>query len=289
MSIRKILVPLDGSERDRAALMAAFCVARALGAHVAAMHVRITAADALPFVGEGMSAALVQELVDLTERETTARAAAAHGMFEALLQEAGLPIVPGPPDRDAGAAAASAEWLDVRGQEDDAVVRAGRLADLIVLARPAAAIGVGGQTTFTAALFETGRPVLVASRQGGTMRTDRIVVAWDGSAQASRVLGAALPFLARAGDIVVIMSREQRDDTDELKDVVGYLAWHGIAARHQLVKPAPAAAEALLAAAVGADLLVMGGYSHSRLREMILGGVTRYMLEKATLPLLLAH
>lgn len=289
MSIRKILVPLDGSERDRAALTAAFSVARAFDAHVAAMHVRIQAADALPFVGEGMSAGLVQELVALTERESAARAAAARAAFQTLLQDAGLPTVAAPPAQDAGAVVASAEWLDVRGPEDDAIVRAGRLADLIVLARPEAAIGIGSPTTFTAALFETGRPVLVTGQQVGTMEAGRIVVAWDGSAQASRVLGAALPFLARARDIMVIMSREQADEARELKDVVDYLAWHGVSARHRLVRPAPSAAEALLAACAGADLLVMGGYSHSRLREMILGGMTRHMLEKATLPLLLAH
>lgn len=289
MSIRKILVPMDGSERDRATLNAAFCLARMFDAHVAAMHVRIQPADALPFVGEGMSAALVQELVELTERESAARAAAARRTYQALLHEAGLPTVSAPPTPDAGTTGASAEWLDVAGRDDTAITQAGRLADLIVVARPEETSVVGSPTTFTTALFETGRPVLVAAQPGETVGASRVVVAWDGSAQASRVLGAALPLLARAQDLTVVMSRDSDDDTDELGDVVDYLAWHGIAARPRVVKPTPSVAEALLAAAEGADLLVMGGYSHSRLREMILGGVTRHMLEKATLPLLLAH
>ena len=289
MSIRKILVPMDGSEHDRATLSAAFSLARMFDAHVAALHVRIRPADALPFVGEGMSAALVQELVELTERESAARSAAARKTYQALLQECGLPTVSAPPAPDAGAAAASAEWLDVAARDDTAITQAGRLADLIVVARPEETSAVGAPTTFTTALFETGRPVLVAAQQGDTVGASRVVVAWDGSAQASRVVAAALPFLARAEDLTVVMARDSEDDTDGLGGVVDYLAWHGIAARPRVVTPTPGVAEALLAAAEGADLLVMGGYSHSRLREMILGGVTRHMLEKATLPLLLAH
>ncbi|MFO1157117.1 MAG: universal stress protein, partial [Rhodospirillales bacterium] len=68
-----------------------------------------------------------------------------------------------------------------------------------------------------------------------------------------------------------------------------YLAWHGITADARAISQHPSVGEALNEAARDADLLVMGGYSHSRLRELILGGVTRYMLEKATMPLLLAH
>ena len=288
MSICKILVPLDGSERDRLALTAAFSAARVFAAHVEAMHVRIQPADALPFVGEGMSAALVQELVELTERESAARAAIARETFETMRTAAELPTARVPVPGAAGGGP-SAAWLELRGQEDDAVVRAGRLADLIVLPRPATGGGVGSSSAFGAALFETGRPVLVTGTQALPLRMDRIVVAWDGSAQAARALGAALPFLARAEQVTVVTCREHGDDDEELEEVTAYLAWHGIAAGHRAVMQYPSVAEALVAAAIGTDLLVMGGYSHSRLREMILGGVTRHMLEKAALPLLLAH
>ena len=118
MSIRKILVPLDGSEADRAALPAAFRLPRTFDAHVLAMHVRVEPTDALPFVGEGMSAALVQELVDLTEREDAARAAAARQTFDRAAESA---PIPGVCVRDAGAP--SAEWAGVVGREDDAIVR----------------------------------------------------------------------------------------------------------------------------------------------------------------------
>ena len=88
--------------------------------------------------------------------------------------------------------------------------------------------------------------------------------------------------------VTVVTSQESGEDYD-LQEVPAYLAWHGITAESRAITPHPSVGDALTEAARDADLLVMGGYSHSRLREMILGGVTRHMLEKATLPLLLAH
>lgn len=284
MTIRKVLVPLDGSDRDRQALNAAFSVAQVFGAHIDAMHVRVQPVDTLPFVGEGMSAALVQELVELSERETAARAAIARKTFEAMRTAANVPLAAA-----VGAATTpSALWLELEGQEEDAVAAAGRLADLIVLAAPEPSGSIGNPGTFGVALFETGRPVLVAAKRDAPLRFGHIVVAWDASAQAARALAAALPFLARAGKVSIVSAQEPGEG-DDLKSVPAYLAWHGIAAESRTIGQHPSVGDALTAAACGADLLVMGGYSHSRLREMILGGVTRHMLGKATLPLLLAH
>jgi nucleotide-binding universal stress UspA family protein len=88
---------------------------------------------------------------------------------------------------------------------------------------------------------------------------------------------------------VTALSVGGEDDDGDLDEFVDYLAWHGIAAGRQTVKTRSHVGDVLLDAAADADLMVMGAYSHSRLRELILGGVTRHMLEKATLPLLVAH
>lgn len=285
MTIRKVLVPLDGSDRDRLALNTAFIVARIFGARIDAMHVRVQPVDTLPFVGEGMSAALVQELVELSERETAARAAIAHKTFETMRAAAEIPLA----TTDAAApGSASAFWLEREGQEEDAVAAAGRLADLIVLASPESAGSIINTGILGVALFETARPVLIAGARTLPLQLGHIVVAWDGTAQATRALAASLPFLSRAERVTVMTSQEPGDDAD-LQEVPAYLAWHGIAADSRAISPHPSVGEALNEAAREADLLVMGGYSHSRLREMILGGVTRHMLEKATMPLLLAH
>jgi nucleotide-binding universal stress UspA family protein len=287
MGIRKILAPVDGSESSRFALQTAFAVAQRFEAHVRGAHVSIEPAQAAPFVGEGMSGALVQELVELSERENTARATAARELFDRLQLDAGIPTVSAPTAEGASAAwAGSMEW------DDAMLVRQGRLADLIVVARPVPGGSDAAQATLNRALFETGRPVLVAGLAEAESPGKRIIIAWNGGAEVARVVSAALPFLAAAEQVTAVGVRAEWDDDDRgLADVAEYLAWHGVVARtHAVVTRAPVG-EALLEAAVSvrADLVVMGGYSHSRLREWILGGVTRHMLEKAALPLLVAH
>lgn len=171
------------------------------------------------------------------------------------------------------------------------LVRQGRLADMIVVARPVPSGTDADQVTLTRALFEVGRPVLVASLMEAESLGERVIVPWNGGVEAARAITAALPFLASAGQVTVVAVQGAPEDDGGLAEVAEYLAWHGVVARtHAVITRAPVG-EALLEAAVAAsaDLVVMGGYSHGRLRELILGGVTRHMLEKAAVPLLVAH
>lgn len=284
MSIRTILVPADGTDSCSRLLHAAFTLAAELQAHVFALHVRVLPADAVPFVGEGMSGVLVQELIELTERQSAARARAAQALFEEARQQAGLPSHVTP-----GAAGASAEWVETPGREEDVIVRYGRVSDLLVVARPSGEPGSWTEAAFGMALFGTGRPVLVVGPEAGFAMPRSVTIAWNTSTEAARAVAAALPFLQRAERVRAISAVSGGEDEAVLGDLISYLAWHGIAAERQAIDGRGAVAEALADAARGSDLLVMGGYSHSRLRELIVGGVTRHMLEHATLPLLLAH
>jgi nucleotide-binding universal stress UspA family protein len=124
----------------------------------------------------------------------------------------------------------------------------------------------------------------------------RAVIAWDGSREAARAAGDAVPLLQLAEDIVVLVVDPQqarsRFSDQPGADLTRYLTRHGIRAR---LKPVTSGsrgiAEVILGQAgeEGTDLLVMGGYGHSRFREMMLGGVTRHMLEHTTVPVLFAH
>ena len=286
MSIRKIIAAVDGSEGSRTALQTAFSIARRFTAHVLALHVRVEPGHAVPFVGEGMSGALVQELIELTERESAARAAIAREIFDRLQLSAGIPKRSAP-----GTDGPSATWAETLPREEDALVRRGRLADLLVVARPTPDPDGLGHTTLSKALFETGRPVLVASLEQTESVGRRVVIAWNGGVQAARAITAALPFLADAEWVTVVGVGDEHGDQPGLADVTEYLAWHGISAETHAIASRGSVGEALtdVVVASGAGLVAMGGYSHSRLRELILGGVTRHMLEKAMLPLLLAH
>ena len=146
--------------------------------------------------------------------------------------------------------------------------------------------------TLNAALFETGRRVLVAPLLAPTSLGRNIAIAWNGSAEASRAVANAIPFLTRSEAVIILAAETDKTPHSTAGELATYLAWHSIAAEIGDFSPErPSVGEALLGEATsrGADLLVMGGYSHSRMRQLILGSVTRHVLTAAELPVLMAH
>jgi nucleotide-binding universal stress UspA family protein len=145
-----------------------------------------------------------------------------------------------------------------------------------------------------AALFSTGRPVLVVpyiDKIGP--KFDRTMVCWDGSRNAARAVSDAMPLLRRAKIVeVVIVAEHGKSDEVPGADIAQHLARHGLIVEvKEIVAPNARPADVLLshAADSGADFLVMGGFGHSRLREFVLGGVTRSLLEAMTVPALMSH
>ncbi|MDJ1157003.1 universal stress protein [Chelatococcus sp. SYSU_G07232] len=145
-----------------------------------------------------------------------------------------------------------------------------------------------------AILFESGRPMLVVPYVHRTPAAfDRVLVAWDGSAPAARAVNDALPLITGAAEveIVTVVDGGKEPEDESGLDVAQHLARHGVAARRNRLTSAGDVASTLLShmADSGTDLLVMGGYGHSRLREMMLGGATRDILASMTAPVLMAH
>jgi nucleotide-binding universal stress UspA family protein len=182
MAIRKILVPVDGSESARTALNTALVVGRAHGAHVEALHVRLSPTDAVPMIGEGMSGAFAEELMELTAREAEVRAAAARQVFDACRRDLEVPQSEAPLGGDVTTA-----LVEVVGREDEETARRGRLADLVVVARPSAGSDVTADLTLNAALYGSGRPVLVAPAEPRPVIGRRIALAWNNSVEAARM------------------------------------------------------------------------------------------------------
>lgn len=146
-----------------------------------------------------------------------------------------------------------------------------------------------------AALFGAGRPVIVVPYiQKGGLKLDRVLVCWDGSHAAARAVADAMPLLTRAGKVEVIIVSNEAPKSDELPgaDLGEHLARHGITTEiKQIVAPGGDVASMILsyAADFSADFIVMGGYGHSRLKEFVLGGVTRGILDAMTVPVLMSH
>ncbi len=136
------------------------------------------------------------------------------------------------------------------------------------------------------------RPLLLVSRQTPAMIGERVGVAWNGSLESARVLAATLPFLQSASSVHILTADTERTSSELTDELADYLAWHGIAGerRQVSVERRPVGA-ALLEEAKRhrIDLLIMGGYGHSRLQEFILGGVTRHVLGHANVSVLMTH
>ncbi len=288
MPHKMILVAVDGTDASMPAIAAAFTVGRDLASHVVGLHIRADSKDAVPLLGEGMSGAMIEEIIDLAEQEAEKKADRAKEMFDHYCRDNAISVVDEPPGPDG----VSASWIQETGREDEAMARRGRLADLIVVARPTAEHEIPPTMTLNTALFETGRPVLVAPPIPPSEMGRKIAISWNGSAECARAIGGAMPLIVRAEGVVVMTAESDRTSADMAPDLAKYLAWQGVSAITEAVIPGGRSiGEALLQACRNdaVDLLVMGAYTHSRLRQMILGGVTKHVLAAAELPVLMGR
>ena len=302
MTIKDILVHLDPADPPaaEARLAAALVLARQFEARLTALHLL-----AEPFLRGAAGRHLPAEII----RDHLARAEAEADAALAGMREA---------------AAAQGVALQVRRETGSLdrlpalLARDARNADLVVVGQPDRRTGSGDEALLVEAAFmETGRPALMlphgaagAGAGAGDAGTGavapiavpprRVVVAWDGSREASRAVHDALPLLRLAGEVVILVadapSLGARIGREPGSGVADHLAQHGASVRVERTDSGSGGGTGGMggfllaqAAALGADLLVMGGYGHSRFRELLLGGVTRHIIEHANLPVLLAH
>ncbi len=288
MAIRKILLPLTGTAAGEAALATALIAARIWNAHVTALHVRVDSRDVAPLAGEGLSGAMIEEMMSATEKESSDRARAVHDMFDRFVAQHHVLIAEARHD----ATTATASYATVTGREEDLVAQQARLADLTVVPHPESGEDVSSSDALHAVLFDSGRPVLISPRVAPENIGRRVCIAWNGTAESTSSVQAALPWMQRAEAVRVVAADEYQRRGPGAAEVVAYLALHGINAEIGTFRPVDRGVGAgLLKAArdFNADLLAMGAYSHSRLRQLILGGVTRHVLENADLPVMMSR
>jgi len=273
---KSILVLVDGGPLSESVLETGLAMASLFDAQVQALHVQADPATLVPIVGEGMSGAMVEQVMDAMSKAVDQRSEKAKAVFDQISARGGAKLV----------------WRQETGPEPVVLAAAGRLSDLIVLGRPDKSMDGQTAASLDAALFDTGHAVLVAPPTAPKKCCHRVALAWNGSSEAARVVGVALPYLAKAEN-VTILSAPGTDKRAPAEALAAYLALHEIKAdvqsfelhHHQSI------GHGLLEQAqkIDADMLAMGAYGHSRLREMILGGATRDVLAQATIPVLMAH
>ncbi|RWA61976.1 universal stress protein [Mesorhizobium sp.] len=187
------------------------------------------------------------------------------------------------------AGAVKTDWRGSIENPDHALVRSSRLADLIVTsASQGASTGDSYRTADPGSLvLRAGRPVLVAAHGTADLPTGKVVIAWKDTREARRAVADAVPLMATANEVTIVAVDRRPDDwiKDGVKDVVSFLAGHGIKARTEVIKTDDDEANRLIdfLASINAELIVSGAYGHSRLREWVFGGVTRSLLNEVWL------
>ncbi len=288
MTYKAILVPFSGEPRSEAALGTALRVAGRFDSHVEILHVEMDPRTALAGLGEGMTEATAELIVEEARTAAKTKSQDARHLAEECCDNAGWTMV------DAGAEMPDrrvASWRQIIGRQSEEIACYGRVSDLIIVPSPDTEQSGPDSGIAEAALFDTGRPVIVAPEKVPEVVGGSVAVAWNGSREAAGAIAAALPIIVEAAQVTLV-SEPQKNGGHGAASLVAYLARHGVsAASVELNAGNRAIGERLIstATAAGADLLVMGAYGHSRLRELVLGGTTRSALKHSTLPLLMVH
>jgi len=289
MAYKVILVPVD-SNAGRRALRAALGILKGSDGHIEAFHVRADSKEAVPLLGEGMSGSMIEEMIDLADKDGAERSRAAKDIFDTFVNETKVAVT----DKiSVGGGAPSASWRVEIGREDEKIANRGRVADLTVMGQPVGEVGRPSMMALHAAIFETARPVLMLPDQVPATIGSKVVIAWNGTSEAARAVAGAMPLLEKAQKVVALTVETEKSvnriGSDEL---TAYLQAHGINAERVTVEQGTrAVGETILdyCKSIDADLLVTGAFTHSRLIQIILGGVTRHLIAAAHLPVLLDH
>jgi nucleotide-binding universal stress UspA family protein len=280
MSFRTILVPVERHDRMNSTLETAICLAQKFDSYIEgfALSAAIPAVHAMADAGAVMIPNLEQ---DIAENEKQARS-----IFETFMQRHGVPC-------GAHKSGLSSKWLEDAPEGDDFVGSHGRLFDVIVLGRPGHDPKGSRMGTLEAALFESGRPVLIAPSSPQPKMGTNALIAWNCSTEQARTIAFAMPILRRASRVVVLTVEGGAAVPGPTgQQLCHYLQLGGVPAKPLTVGlNGRLTGEAVLehANALGCDLLIKGAYTQSRLRQFIFGGTTQYILSNATLPVLMAH
>jgi nucleotide-binding universal stress UspA family protein len=281
------LLAVIGDGNAGPVLEAALKVARRFNSHIVGLH-SLTTEYAVVFGGE-MGFSISSEVDRTLEREGHDRRDQARRLFRDFMSAQGVPIGPVSPDNPGP----SASWREEDGRQNAVVGMSGRIYDLILVEQPEKLASIA-EATLEDALFESGRPVMMVPKVAAPTLGEVVAVAWNGSTETATTVALGMPFLKQAKEVVVVAVGPQHmpepgPTGDELARA---LERHGlkVSLRTAFGRQKPQGESFLQEAmAAGADLMLKGAYTQSRIRQMIFGGGTRHIIMEAQLPVLMAR
>jgi nucleotide-binding universal stress UspA family protein len=288
MTMKTILIPIEESDGLASMLETALMAAKEFGSYIEGLYYQPTSAGAMVVAGEGL-VVTTPELVESVERQDRNRRERVRAQFSSFMERKGVPLVS---PTNAIVDGPVAAWVEEESPNSEIVGTRSRVFDITVVARPVKGANIAAMSILEAALFEGGRPILIAPPTAPTKMGDNVVIAWNGSTETARTVAFSMPFLLKASKVTVISMLGFGVAGPSTADVARQLQRNGIPATWKDYqtrdrRAGPAFLEE--AATLGADLLVKGAYTQSRVRQMIFGGATDHILSSAELPVLMSH
>jgi nucleotide-binding universal stress UspA family protein len=281
------LLAVIGDGNAGPVLEASLKVARRFNSHIVGLH-SLTTEYAVVFGGE-MGFSISSEVDRTLEREGHDRRDQARRLFRDFMTAQGVPLGPVSPD----SSGPSASWREEDGRQNAIVGMSGRVYDLIIVEQPEKLASIA-EATLEDALFESGRPVMMVPKDAPPSLGDIVAVAWNGSTETATTVALGMPFLKQAKEVVVVAVGPQHmpepgPTGDELART---LERHGlkVSLRTAFGRQKPQGESFLQEAmAAGADLMLKGAYTQSRIRQMIFGGATRHIIMESKIPVVMSR
>ena len=282
MSIKSILAPFPGKDTDAYVAAAALRIAKIFDAQIGVIYARGYASEFARLGMAELGEAAYEQVEQFAREQSEQMEIAVREHFLDLLNSIKA-------DRSTNVTAI----LDmVEGYDSDAIIEWGGVYDLLVVSNPGGkAVGIARDIAETS-LVNTGRPVVLVPGESSPTIGRRIAIGWNKSSQSSRAIAAAMPFLERAEDVLILHVETGAKHGPSAGRLKRYLALHGVDAKLREIEPDyRVVGQQLLdeAEEFRADLLVLGAYSRSRMRERVFGGVTQHIFANAYLPVFMAR
>ncbi|MEM1075012.1 MAG: universal stress protein [Pseudomonadota bacterium] len=283
--LNKILVPVRGDGMAGTVLAHASILAKRHSAHIVVAHCRPRTEDlmpygaALPAFARKTIAEQARELADQQEQDVRDQL---HDWAQSVdLTEA----------EDPAHGRASVKFVEEYGRMAEVIKHNGRLADLIVVAKPDRDRNLGANS-LKSGLFATGRPVFMCPPHGAAPSDlgAHVTIAWNGSLEASRAVAMTLEVVRAASKVTILSGGKGEAHGATTSELVEYYRLHGVTASvEQFSARNPGAALLEKTVELGANLLIMGAYGHTHERETLFGGNTQAVVDKAEIPVILVH
>jgi nucleotide-binding universal stress UspA family protein len=278
--MKSILIPVEEHVLIQPVLETALLLGRALDGYMEGMAIT---PNMPPYIASDLA---IGDISFLDPEVRRARAKASRRHFETFMTANGIPR------SDTGSSGLCSGWHRAELEEDDFVGHYGRAFDITLLGRPSNQANHPRAPTVEAALFESGRPVLIVPPAPLATLGTTVMIAWNRSTETARTIALAMPLLVKAQRIIVTELDGWGVTGPSAFELSHTLKRNGLPVETRIIpNPHGHTGEAILSAAasLGCDLLVKGAYTQSRLRQFIFGGATSHILSNTTVSVLMAH